>query len=177
MKFAYFAALLALIPLAACSIAPPAVGVEFQAYPAGIIPGIHVQVPLDEYGSLTGRFAANITDRQDFGEFDNEEGEGFGGGIGYRRYLETGQTGWLYGGRIDIWSLEIDFEDSGGPTGTSDIIVLQPTAEVGYGFRLGEGSWRLEVALGVGAEINVDTDGEDVGEGAIVLLGVTLLNR
>ena len=31
------------------------------------------------------------------------------------------------------------------------------------------------LGAGLGAEINVDTDGEDVGEGAIFLLGVTWL--
>jgi hypothetical protein len=44
--------------------------------------------------------------------------------------------------------------------------------EGGYGFRLGA-RWRLNVFLAAGAEINVDTDGEDVGEGAIGLLGVS----
>lgn len=176
MRALRFALLFSLFPLAACSTAPAAIGVEFQAYPAGIIPGVHIQAPLDEYGSLTLRAAANITDRQDFGDHENEEGEGFGGGVGYRRYLKPGREGWLFGGRIDLWSLEIDWEDPGPVTGTTDVIVLQPTAEVGYGFQLGEGGWRLELTLGVGAEINVDTDGDDVGEGAIALLGFTLLN-
>jgi len=31
------------------------------------------------------------------------------------------------------------------------------------------------LTLGVGAEINVDTDGEDVGEGGIMLLGATIV--
>lgn len=170
--------LLLSLPLltASCATGPAAVGVELQAYPAGLIPGLHVQTPLDELSSLTFRAAANLTDRQDFGEFDNEEGDGFGGGIGYRRYLERGREGWLFGGRVDLWDLEIDWEDPGPVTGTTDILVLQPTAEVGYGFRLGEDGWRIELTLGLGAEINIDTDGEDVGEGAILLLGITALH-
>ena len=76
----------------------------------------------------------------------------------------------------DVWDLEIDWEDPGPVTGSTDVIVVQPTAEVGYGFRLGEDGWRVELTFGLGAEINVDTDGDDVGEGAIALLGVTLLH-
>lgn len=34
---------------------------------------------------------------------------------------------------------------------------------------------RFETTLGLGMEINVDTDGEEVGEGAIVLFGLTWL--
>jgi len=32
--------------------------------------------------------------------------------------------------------------------------------------------WILDLTASLGAEINVDTDGEPVGEGAILLLGV-----
>ena len=163
---------------AGCASQRPEYGVEVQAYPAGVIPGLHVQLPQDELSAITLRAAHNFSDREDYGEFDDEEGGGFGGGVGYRRYLEPGREGWLWGGRVDVWALEIDWEDQGGTpmatSGTTDIVVLQPTVEGGYGFRLSEGL-RLEATLGLGAEINVDTDGEDVGEGAILLLGLTLL--
>ena len=53
------------------------------------------------------------------------------------------------------------------------MLVLQPTIEGGYGFRTPGSPWRVDATLSVGAEINVETSGEDVGEGAIVLLGVT----
>ena len=138
--------------LPACSTASPrdgtddaprratALGAELQAYPAGIIPGIHAQFPTNEHGSVTARLAANITDRQDFGEHDDETGEGFGGGVGYRHHFGENGTGWLLGARVDLWFLEIDWEDAGGArTGTTD----------------------------------VDTSGEDVGEGAIFLVGLT----
>ncbi len=166
--------------LVSCSTYPAEVGAELSGYPAGVIAGFHAQTPLDEHASLTYRVAHNFTSRGDFGEHDDEEGGGFGGGFGYRRFLNEGRAGWLWGGRIDLWDLEIDWEDGGGTpaavSGTTDVLVLQPTAEVGYGFRFGEEGWRLELTLGLGAEINIDTDGEDVGEGAILLLGATLLH-
>ena len=49
-----------------------------------------------------------------------------------------------------------------------------PTVEAGYTFRLAQG-WRLNLFAAGGAEINVSTDGEDVGEGAIGLLGFSCL--
>jgi hypothetical protein len=62
--------------------------------------------------------------------------------------------------------------------------VLQPTLEGGYSWLLGAGSWSLDLTAGLGAEINLQEDGnlpagstqrEDVGEGAIFLLGLSFL--
>ncbi|MEM9379262.1 MAG: hypothetical protein AAGB93_04865 [Planctomycetota bacterium] len=150
-------------------------GVEIQAYPAGIIPGLHARYRLTEADTLTFRLAANLTDRQDFGEREDESGEGWGGGIGWRRAWsgDLDDSGWWFGARVDLWDLSIDWRDR-GRTGTTDILVLQPTAEAGYGWTTDKAG-RFELGLGLGAEINVDTQGEDVGEGAILLLGVTWL--
>ncbi len=162
-----------------CATGSPALGIETQVYPAGVIPGLHAQWELSPNEALTARLAHNFTDRRDFGEHDDEEGGGFGAGLGYRRYLGHSREGWLWGARIDVWDLEIDWEDGGGTpaasSGSTDILVLQPSAELGYGLRLGDSKWRLEWTLGLGAEINIDSDGEDVGEGAILLLGATLV--
>jgi hypothetical protein len=153
-------------------------GIEVQAYPAGLIPGVHLQWPLSPRDQLTLRLAANLTDREDYGEQDDEEGHGFGGGVGYRRYWAEQRAGWLYGARLDLWSLEIDWtEDPGGPgeeSGSTDLLVLQPSVEGGYGWSVGT-NWQLEVTLGLGVEINLDEDGRDVGEGLIGLLGCTLV--
>ena len=152
-------------------------GLELQAYPAGVITGLHVQRSLGERDVLTFRAAWNATDRQDFGEHDDESGGGFGGGVGYRRWLESDREGWMWGGRIDLWDLEVDWEDDApsASKGTTDVLVLQPTIEGGYSFGLGESAWRCDVVAAFGFEINVDSDGEDVGEGPIGLLGVTFV--
>lgn len=150
-------------------------GVEAQLYPAGLIVGPHFERPLSDRDVLTTRVAANLTERQDFGEHDDESGVGFGGGAGWRRFAKHGYQGWFWGGRIDLWFLSIDWEDRRGGMdveGETDIVVVQPTAELGYGWAQ-EGGGRWDLSASLGAEINVDTDGEDVGEGAILLLGVT----
>lgn len=183
---------LACTPLASCVAVEPgagparaALGAEVQAYPAGVIAGLHGRSEVGAGEFVTARFAVNVTDRQDDGERDDEEGSGWGAGLGYRRYFDRAidgtadsGAGWLWGARVDLWDLEIDWIDApGGPgerRGSTDVVVLQPTVEVGYGFDLSSG-WRAELVLGVGAEINVEQDGEDVGEGAIGLLGITLV--
>ena len=149
------------------------IGPEVQVYPAGIIAGVLAQTPVSDDDLFTFRIAYNATDRQDFGEQDDEEGGGPGFGVGYRHFFDEDYLGWLVGGRLDLWFLEIDWEDDNPVAeGTTDVIVLQPTIEGGYAFDGGDG-WRIEVTASVGAEINVDEDGEDVGEGAIGLLGVS----
>ena len=125
------------------------------------------------------RVAGNFTDRQDFAEHDRETGHGGGLGAGWRHYLtpwtnrsEARPNGWQYGVRLDLFALRISYRDPGPRFGHSNILVLQPSAEFGYGWST-PGLGRLELNLGLGAEINVNTDGEDVGEGAIALLGLT----
>ena len=162
------------VPSAAQSAhAEPAVwlGAEVRGYPAGVIPALYGEVPLTDHGLLTFDLAANLTDRQDFGEHDEEDGSGFGGGVGYRYYFGQRLDRWFLGARVDLWSLSIDWQDP-GTSGNTDVLVLQPTVEGGYGFRLGD-RWRLNVFAAGGAEINVDTEGEDVGDGAIGILGVS----
>lgn len=82
------------------------------------------------------------------------------------------------GGRLDLWQLEIDWVQNPGSAaerrGETETLVLQPTIRGGYRWRLGDSGWNLELNAAVGAEINVSTAGEEVGEGAIGLVGIGL---
>ncbi|MEO0902808.1 MAG: hypothetical protein AAFY00_12675, partial [Bacteroidota bacterium] len=61
-------------------------GISVQAYPAGIIPTVNLETYLNEKSSLLFRLGANFTDRQDFSDVNlTEEGEGFGGSVGFRK--------------------------------------------------------------------------------------------
>ncbi|MFT7668097.1 MAG: hypothetical protein ACI8X5_000784 [Planctomycetota bacterium] len=86
--------------------------------------------------------------------------------------------GWFVGGRADLYSLEIDWVQNPGTgseqRGNTDILILQPTVLGGYRWKLGDSAWNFEISAAAGAEINVISSGEDVGQGAIGLIGVGL---
>ena len=114
---------------------------------------------------LLAHVGYNATDRRDWGKHESESGGGFGIGAGWTRPV---RGRWLAGLRVDTWWMQIDWTDPGSE-GTTDVTVFQPTAVAGY--RWPAGSWELEATLAVGGEFNVESSGEDVGEGWILLAG------
>jgi len=158
-----------------------AVGIELQRYPVGTTGSLVYRHPLGERSVMWFGVGYNDADREDEGEFDDEQASGAGLSAGYRRYLESDRIGWSFGGRLDLWDLEVDWIDQlgtpGQTRGTTDTLVLQPTGVAAHGWGLGRSAWVVEVSVALGAEINTRTDGPDVGEGAILLGGVSLLKR
>lgn len=172
--------LLGLAALAGCSSASKfqAAGLDTQVYPAGVNSTARADWSVSEQRTLSLHAGYNNTERQDFGEHDDESGGGPGFGISGRHYWGEDYSGWFAGGRLDLWLLDIDWQDRPGTpaarAGQTDIVVLQPTALGGYRWKLGNSPWRLDLYAAGGVEINVSTAGEDVGEGAIGLLGLAL---
>ncbi|WP_435624893.1 hypothetical protein [Flagellimonas sp.] len=156
-------------------------GVSVQAYPAGIIPTVNLETYLNEKSSLLFRLGGNFTDRQDFSDENlTEEGEGFGGSIGFRKHFPL-KTGKIVAGLItDLWSLEIDWTDDIGPngsilSGTTDILVLQPYLEGGYFLPIKNSSSQIGLTLGFGREINIVTDGDEVAQGFIASIALQFM--
>lgn len=157
---------------------------ETQAYPAGIIPGVRFEFNIGNNSNLTSRIGYNFTDRQDFGKNDNEKGGGPGFGIGYLKsdFISSDISVHF---KTDLWFMDIDWEQKGLITcdpvacpnavssGTTEIIVLQPTIGLDYNFQLSENLF-LKPNLSFGYEINIKTKGREVGEGAILLIGLNL---
>ncbi len=176
---------LALLTLAAAGCnAPepgrPTWGAEVRAYPAGIVPGVEGRVALDDDETVFLRAGWNVTDRGDWGEHDDESGGGPGFGFGWRKHEGAPDgSGPFYGLAMDFWFLDVDWRD--GPaaaptaTGNSDLLVWQPTGEVGWAWRIGR-TWMLEGTFAVGAEVDVVTNGESVGQGPIVLVGLRVVH-
>lgn len=160
---------------------------ETQAYPAGIIPGVRFDFNIGNNSYLTSRIGYNFTDRQDFGKNDNEEGGGPGFGIGYVRsdFISSDLSVHI---RTDLWFMDIDWRDSQticgtvspcfeqGINGTSEIIILQPTVGIEYMIPSSTNLF-LKPSLSFGYEINIKTKGREVGEGAILLIGLSLGRR
>jgi hypothetical protein len=173
--------LLAALPAAAEAQAvrePPGAGVELQAYPAGLIGGLRVDlgVPRGFLLYLTGAY--NFTDRRDLGEHDQEEGGGYGAGAGAEKWFRRGNRGWYLGARTEVWQLRIDWQDRNPPrSGRTRVTVVQPTVRAGHAWLMDDGRIRFQAGLAVGAEVNARTRGEAVGEGAILLGTVSLTLR
>ncbi|MEM8488835.1 MAG: hypothetical protein AAF564_25040 [Bacteroidota bacterium] len=147
-------------------------GVSLQAYPAGIIGTARLSYQPGIKHVFSGYGGFNTTDRRDWGKHDDESGSGAGFGLAWHYYFNIAPAGFYAGIRTDLWFLAIDWRENNGATGTTDITVLQPTAQLGYTFLPGEGTWFFDANVALGAEINIETEGEDVGEGAILLIGI-----
>ena len=144
---------------------------EVRGYPSGAILSAGLGRGFCDHRYASAHAAYNVVDRGSNGEFQNEEGGGFGGGITVDKYFQPGQNGWFVGGRAELFFLDIDYRDP-GVRGSSDTTTFQPTARGGYGWSFAGGQYGLTAALSLGAEINVHTRGAEVGEGAIVLGGL-----
>lgn len=150
---------------------------ELRAYPAGGIVSVGALFAAGSRDELGAHLSYNRAERGDAGEHDHESGDGFGVGVDAKRFLSSSRTGWFYGARAELFQLDIGWRDDTGRRGHSDITVLQPTARVGYRFAAASQPFDIELAAGLGAEINLATDGEAVGEGAIALIGLAIRLR
>jgi hypothetical protein len=152
-------------------------GVTAQVYPAGVIAAVRFAYPVSEQDVLAGHLGYNATDRRDWGKHDDEAGDGPGFGLGWRHYRSLAQKGVHWGTRVDLWFLEIDWKQNTGESGSTAVRVLQPTAQLGYTWQPGSGKLLVELTLALGMEINIQTDGEAIGEGAILLGGINVSYR
>ena len=147
-------------------------GLAVQGYPAGVILNGRFSYFYKPNQSVGIYLGYNITNRRDWGEHDNEQGSGAGVGLAWRYYFkEKDVNGFHAGIRTDMWFLTIDWEQDTGQEGETEISVLQPTAQFGYSFFPADRRVAFELNASLGAEINILTRGEDVGEGAIFLVG------
>jgi len=150
-------------------------GISFQLYPAGVITTITTEYIQINNSSLLLRIGGNFADRKDYSDYnDNETGAGFGGTIGYRRYFHMGNGKIIAGLNTDIWNMWINWKNDIGEanetSGQTYTLVLQPWLESGYFLQLNNSPIQLGITLGFGREINIITDGKDVGQGWMLSL-------
>ena len=154
-------------------------GFEFQAYPTGLIPGIRYADGWGERHEWNLRLGLNLIDHRDLGVKWDEQGWGYGASLGYRYYFKPDWRGFFIGPRLDLWHNHIDWVDilpnDAQVSGTTQLLVVQPTAEAGYQWVFG--NWTLAPSIAFGVEINAVTEGEETGQGAILLLGISLSRR
>ena len=148
------------------------IGGEFQWYPAGTITGLHIAFNAKLHSSVHIRLGYNKTNRKDNGKHADEKGSGWGGTIGYRYYFKPFPHKFFIGARTDLWRMKINWSDALLP-GTSKTWTLQPTFETGYTFFVNDQMF-ITPSIANGVEINIKTDGQEVGHGFITLLGISL---
>jgi len=152
---------------------------DLQVYPTGIIPGIKYERSINTKSSLQFRLAYNWIRHRDLGVHEDERGDGFGGSFIYKRYFQSDYIGWYLAGKVDIWRNSLAWSDLLDTTsevnGETKILVFQPTAEAGYTFKKNSLVFTPSIAFGI--EWNIITDGEPVGEGLILLLGISVGKR
>ncbi len=157
-----------------------ALGLEFQQYPTGSIPGVRLGFALADHHSLELRVGYNIVYHGDAGVHELEEGGGFGFSPGYQYWFRSAHEGLFLGARVDFWFNSVDWKDNIGLanelSGTTEIMVIQPTLTGGYSIPIAQKLY-LTPTLAFGAEINTRQEGADVGEGAILLAGLQLNYR
>ena len=155
-------------------------GLEFQQYPVGSIPGARLALQVAPRQALELRFGYNIAYHGDAGVHESEDGGGFGFSPGYQYWFRPNNQGLFLAARVDFWFNTIDWKDNIGLpnelSGTTEIMVVQPTLMGGCSLPLGP-NFHLTPTLAFGAEINTRQEGEDVGEGAILLAGLQINYR
>lgn len=153
------------------------INIELQAYPTGIIPSIGIAKAIQTHSEIHFRLGANLIDHQDFGVQDSEKGKGFGGSISYLYFRSEVHKGIFAGVRSDLWRNSLEWSNGQEPviaTGVSKILVLQPTAILGYRHIKSDKNWFIQPTLSFGREFNIHTKGAEIGQGWILLFGLSL---
>lgn len=156
-------------------------GIAFQAYPTGIIPGLQVELTNGQKSAYILRVGYNLVRHRDLGKQDDERGGGVGFSLGYKRYFKPDFKKLFLAVKSDLWFNTVEWKNAidmaDESKGKTKVTVLQPTIEAGYAFELAKGTAIFAPTIALGAEINIKTKGEPVGEGLILLLGVNLMKR
>jgi hypothetical protein len=140
-----------------------------ELYPAGVIVTARYSRDMPNNSRLLMHLGLNATDRRNWGEHAHEEGSGLGAGIANHWYFRDSRLGPWVGLRLDVWALHIRWQDVGA-RGKTNVTVLQPTVRAGW--TAPAFNSQVDFSVSFGAEFNVKTTGESVGNGLIGLLGI-----
>lgn len=158
---------------------PLGTGVFFQVYPEGFIPGLKGAIELTFSDVVILYTGLNFSDRGSWALQDNEKGHGIGFGLAWHHYWVPRRQGWFFGARTDLWFLDIDWKTDSRPvrSGTTEVTVLQPTAQIGHTWMLLENRVAFNAMASLGFKLNVHTSGRPVRQGVAMLAGISMSRR
>ncbi|WP_293890147.1 hypothetical protein [Flavobacterium sp.] len=143
------------------------IGLEIQKYPVGTITVITYNYFFKETWAMRFRVGGNFANRKDESGFnDDEKANGFGGSFGINKYVRSGNGNFIFGANVDVWNMWtkwIDYSEI-PQNGKTYTLVIQPWINAGYLYNFSK-KFNAGIYLGFGREINVITDGENVGQG------------
>lgn len=134
---------------------------NLQVYPTGIITQLSIDKTIGPKSLVGLRIGSNVFRHRDLGVHDDEKGQGFGFTPTYTYYFNENRTQWNITLKNDFWWSSVDWYDLVNTdmlVGESDIIVLQPTADIAYTFVIGN-SFIITPSLAAGWEWNIKTTG------------------
>lgn len=143
------------------------IGGEYQWYPSGRLASLHVAFNAIWHHSVLVSLGYNKINS----EKDIEKGSAWGGAIGYRYYFRQLPHKFFVGARAGLWRKKIDWAQD-LEAGETTTWTFQPTFEIGYTFIVKDWAF-ITPSISNGVEINIQTEGEKVGQGFITLIGIS----
>ena len=147
------------------------IGAQFQYHLYGTVTSLHAAFNSKIHHSILVQFSYNKANRKDNGEKDIETGSGWGGALGYRYYFRPHPHKLFLGVKADIFKMKIDWVD-GIFTGQTRTWTLQPSLELGYTFVVNDQGF-ITPFIANGVQINVQTEGDKVGQGFVPIIGIS----
>jgi hypothetical protein len=160
------------------SFATEGLGAEVEQYPTGTIVQAVLRTDWNSQSEWDALAGVNFVYHGDQGLQNRESGLGLGGVLRWRRFVPAIWQTTFFGLSAAVWRTEIHWQNTKDanlpPSGTTELWVFQPTAEIGHDFKWDSKNTNVSVSLQFGYEINVIVQGAHTGQGPIGLLTAAL---
>ena len=153
-------------------------GGDLQAYPTGIVLNARYEQAIKWNHGINFNIGYNRFSHPRWGVHDVEHGGGPGVSVGYRYYIRWGLKRYFVGGNVGLWYNRAQWKDNEDTpketSGNSNLLTLHYIAETGYCWIIKNLPFGIAPYFAIGAKRNVKTDGDDIREGVLFILGINL---
>lgn len=151
------------------------IGAGYQYYPHGSVYTLHASFNAKLNHSFQLKFGFNqLSPHKTHNHLEN--GEGWGGGIGYRYYFTPVTKRFYAGINADIWVMKIliDYSPAGGPAlFPKNAACIEPSVETGYTFLINEAVFITPyAAAGFQATSQTTATDQQYGKGFFPAVGI-----